>query len=101
MVVDASQPGWSAERVLDQIRAGGLGTPVVVLCDPAHESSGIVLVERGAADYLAADRLARLPLAVRAAVEREALGRDLARIEEVAAGWEAMLRLAFESSPPS
>ncbi len=99
VVVDASQPGWSAERVLDQIRAGGLGTPVVVLCDPAHESSGIVLVERGAADYLAADRLARLPLAVRAAVEREALGRDLARIEEVAAGWEAMLRLAFESSP--
>jgi len=99
VVVDASQPGWSAERVLDQIRAGGLGTPVVVVCDPAHESSGIELVERGAADYLAADRLARLPAAVRAAVEREALARSLATAEAFGAGAREMIRVAFDNYP--
>jgi PAS domain S-box-containing protein len=99
VVVDESPPGWSAQVVLDEIRAAGLTTPVVVVCDPAHEDAGIELVERGAADCLDADRLARLPLAVRAAVERDELSRTSARLRVASDGWEAMLRAAFESSP--
>jgi PAS domain S-box-containing protein len=99
VVVDETQPGWSAELALDQIRSSGMSTPVVVVCEPSRETAGIALVERGAADCLVADRLGRLVVAVRAAAEREALARSLERVEAVSAGWEAMLRVAFGSSP--
>jgi signal transduction histidine kinase len=82
VVVDDGGPGWSAERLLDEIRTRGVSIPVVVVCAPSHEVAGVTLVEHGAADCLASDRLARLPVAVRAAAEREALGRRLTRVED-------------------
>ena len=99
VVVEDKQPGWSAEMVLEQLRARGESIPVVVVCAPAHEAAGIALVEGGAADCLASDRLARLPVAVRAAVEREALGRRLMRVETFAGGPDEMPRAAFGASP--
>jgi PAS domain S-box-containing protein len=99
VVVDESQAGWSAEAVLDQVRARGPAIPVVVVCEPAGESAGIALLERGATDCLAADRLARLPVAVRAAGERGALARQLAAAEAASAGAREMLRVAFDNYP--
>jgi PAS domain S-box-containing protein len=99
VVVDQSGPGFSAEAVIERLEAAGLRLPVVVVCDPTGEDSGPVLVERGAADWLAADRLARLPLAVRAAVDRDDLSLRLVRTQALAEGFETMLRAAFESSP--
>jgi len=80
-VVQDGGPGWSAEALLDEVRARGASIPVVVVCPPPLEAAGIALVESGAADCLTSDRLARLPLAVRAAVAREALGRRLQHVE--------------------
>lgn len=99
LVVDASCAAWSAEMVLEQLEAGGSRIPLVVVCDPAHERTGAELVERGAADYLAADRLIRLPLAVRAAVERETLTRDVTRARAYAAAAREMMRVAFANYP--
>ncbi len=99
VVVEDGRPGWSAEALLDQIRARGVSIPVVVVCAPSHEATGIALVERGAADCLASDRLARLPVAVRAAVEREALGRKVMRVEAATSGPDQMLRAAFLEAP--
>ena len=95
-VVEDGRPGWSAAALLDHIHGRHVSIPVVVVCAPSHEAAGIALVERGAADYLASDRLARLPVAVRAAVEREALGRKLMRIEATAPGADQMLQAAFQ-----
>ena len=97
VVVEDGESGWSAQTLLDHIRACGGSIPVVVVCAPLNEAAGIALVERGAADCLASDRLARLPVAVRAAVEREALGRELMRAEAAAPGPDQMLPAAFQS----
>jgi PAS domain S-box-containing protein len=99
VVVDERGPVWSAGSLLDEIKRRGARIPVVVVHAPSHEAAGIALLERGAADWLASDRLARLPTAVRAAAQREGLARRLALVQGVSAGWEAMLRAAFESSP--
>ncbi|MGD1033583.1 MAG: PAS domain S-box protein [Candidatus Dormibacteria bacterium] len=99
IVVDESRPGWSAEEVLDEVGSQGAGIPVVVVCDPAREPDGVALVERGAADYLTADRLGRLTVAVRGAVEREELARTLARVETTSGGAQGMLDIAFHNSP--
>ncbi|MGA9114703.1 MAG: PAS domain-containing protein [Candidatus Dormiibacterota bacterium] len=99
VVVADSRSGWSAEAVLDRIAAGGVDIPVVVICDPACESVGLALVERGAADCLTSDRLARLGVAVRAAAEREVARRRLARAEADASGAREMMRVAFDNDP--
>ena len=98
VVVEDDRPGWSAEALLDHIRARGVSIPVVVVCAPSDEATGIALVERGAADCLASDRLARLPVAVRAAVEREALSRKLMRAEAAAPDPDQMLQAAFQQA---
>jgi PAS domain S-box-containing protein len=98
VVVEDDRPGWSAEALLDHIRARGVSIPAVVVCAPSDEATGIALVERGAADCLASDRLARLPVAVRAAVEREALSRKLMRAEAAAPDPDQMLQAAFQQA---
>ncbi|MGD0448012.1 MAG: ATP-binding protein [Candidatus Dormibacteria bacterium] len=95
-VVEDDGPGWSAEALLDLIHARDVSIPVVVVCAPSHEAAGIALVERGAADYLASDRMARLPVAVRVAVERDALSRKLRRLEAAAPGAGQVPQAAFQ-----
>ena len=95
-VVEDGRPGWSADALLDHLRARGLDIPVVVVCAPSQEAVGIALVESGASDYLASDRLGRLPMALRAAVERDALRRRLMRIEVAAPGADQLLQSAFQ-----
>ena len=98
VVVDDCCPGWSARRVVKEVRGRGDPTPVVAICDPARETHGAGLVAQGAADFLASDRLARLPIALRAAVEREAVRRELARTEAALASADGMLWAAFGTS---
>jgi len=99
VVVDESRPGWSAEEVLDEVGTQGVDIPVVVVCDPAHEPAGVALVARGAADCLAVDRLSRLTVAVRAAVERGEHARALARVAGATVSAQSMLDIAFNNSP--
>jgi PAS domain S-box-containing protein len=85
--------------VLDEVATQGVGIPVVVVCDPAREPAGIALVERGVADCLTSDRLLRLSVAVRAAVERRELDRTLARAAAASVSAQSMLDIAFNNSP--
>ena len=99
VVVDESQPGWSAEEVLGEVGTERVDIPVIVVCDPAHEPAGLALVARGAADCLTVDRLVRLSVALRAAVEKRELARALARVAGASVSAQSMLDIAFNNSP--
>ena len=91
LVVAESLPGWPALEAFQLLQRLDPGVPFLAVADPADEEMAIECVRQGAADYLLNDRLARLPFAVRRALE-----------ERVAPGigWSGRGRLLASLSPP-
>lgn len=72
-------PAFSALEALAILRQAQSGIPLIAVAAVAREEAIVDALRAGAVDYLFKNQLARLPLAVRAAVER---ARMLARLEE-------------------
>ena len=78
--------------------AAGITPPLIALCAPGREAEGIALVERGAADYVLLDRLARLPLAIAAARDRTASAKQIHELELSMSVGHEVLRRGFDAS---
>ena len=72
ILADSELPGWTGLDLLNFLRESGLDIPVVLVASPAGEAAALECLRQGASDYLLADRLGRLPLAVHRAIQRRA-----------------------------
>ena len=83
MVSDLSLPGFSGYRALAMLRERGARIPFIFVSGTIGEDAAIEALKSGATDYLLKGNLARLPSAVRRAVEqaREVVARERAEAE--------------------
>ena len=79
VLADVLHPGFGALEALAILRDTGSAVPLIAMAAVAREEAIVDALRAGAVDYLFKNQVARLPLAVRAAVER---ARLLARLEE-------------------
>lgn len=83
VIVSLDRPG--PLEALEIIRLKSPGAAVLVLTDPNREADGAVALHAGADDHLVRGAIATglLPRAIRYAVERRRLRRELATVDEV------------------
>ena len=72
---DYSVPKWSGLEAFRFVKRSGINIPFVLVTGTLGEEAAVDLIKEGVADYILKDRLARLPSAVRRALE-EKLTRD-------------------------
>jgi two-component system, cell cycle sensor histidine kinase and response regulator CckA len=91
VLTDFNLPAFSAVRALELLQAQQLDVPLIVLSGSIGEDTAVAMLQRGAADYLLKDRLARLPQAIyRALAER--------RLRQEKRAAEAQMRFALEAA---
>lgn len=83
VISDLSMPGFSGYRALELLRQKDKLLPFIFVSGTIGEDAAIQALKSGATDYLLKERLARLPSAVRRAVEqaREVQARERAESE--------------------
>ena len=92
VIADYNLPQWKGMDALDVLRREGLEIPLILVSGALGDITAVECIKRGATDYVLKDGLARLPEAVRRALQEKRLLRlrrkaeeDLARkVEELA-----------------
>jgi PAS domain S-box-containing protein len=79
ILADDALPQFDALRALDRLNERGLDIPFIIVSGTIGEETAISALQRGAADYLLKDRLTRLGMAVRAALQRSELRAEQQR----------------------
>ena len=93
-----SMPQFEGMRALSLSLARDSELPFIVLTGSLDEETAVACLKAGATDYVVEDRMARLPFAVKEALEkRRTLGRFKA--EKALQESEAKFSRAFQSSP--
>lgn len=78
ILADYNLPQFTARRALELLRQRGDDIPFIVITGSISEEVAVDMMKRGASDYLIKDRLARLGVAVRQALEQKRM-RDAQR----------------------
>ena len=73
ILCDFNLPQFSAARALEMLRDRSARVPFIIISGSIGEETAVEMMRLGATDYLLKDRLGRLGLAVRMAVEQHAL----------------------------
>ena len=79
---DYRMPGWSGTDALEVLKRSAIDTPFLLVTGTIGEEAAAECIKQGAADYILKDRPARLPAAIRRALEEKALREERARAEE-------------------
>ncbi|HXY68633.1 MAG TPA: PAS domain S-box protein, partial [Gemmatimonadales bacterium] len=72
---DYSLEGWNGMDALETVRRLGIDTPFLLVTGSLGDEAAVDCLKRGVADYVTKDRLARLPMAVRHALDEYSLRR--------------------------
>lgn len=96
VVADFNLRGWTALHALEIVKRSGKDIPVIVLTGSIGDEAAVDLIKRGASDYILKDRQARLPLAIRQAVEEKRLRQERERAEAAVRESEERYRTLFE-----
>jgi two-component system, cell cycle sensor histidine kinase and response regulator CckA len=81
VLADYRLPGYDVLGALRALRDRDLDQPLIVVSGTIGDEAAVECLREGATDYLLKDRLARLPQAVRNALEQARLRREQARAE--------------------
>ena len=92
ILCDFSLPGWSGLEALRWVRQSGSDIPFIYVSGTLGEEIAVECIKEGATDYVLKGNLARLPHAVRRALDEHAL-----RVNQKTSREE--YRLLFESNP--
>jgi two-component system, cell cycle sensor histidine kinase and response regulator CckA len=92
ILCDFSLPGWDGLEALRWVRRSGYNTPFIYVSGTLGEDIAVECIKEGATDYVLKNNLARLPHAVRRALDERDLQLQNKRSEEE-------YRLLFENNP--
>jgi PAS domain S-box-containing protein len=81
VLADYRLPGWNGMAALEELRRLGKDIPFILVTGSLGDELAVDCIQQGAADYVLKDRLARLPVAVRRALETRRLQEERARAE--------------------
>ena len=99
ILCDFRLPGWNGLDVLRELRSMGLEIPFLLITGTLGEEKAVECMRLGANDCILKDRLARLPMALRIAVESSELRERQRRIAEELWASESKLGLLLSQLP--
>ena len=76
VLADYGLPQWCGIDALEVLRQLRLDIPVILVTGSLGELTAVECIKQGAADYVLKDQLARLPIAVRRALQERRLRRE-------------------------
>src|ERR1019366_4405987 len=101
VIADYNLPQWKGMEALDVLRREGLDIPLILVSGALGDVTAVECIKRGATDYVLKDGLARLPEAIRRALQekvlRERQERSDAALRESQAQLEALVHSALDA----
>ena len=82
VIADYNLPQWTGMEALDVLRSKGLDIPVILVSGALGDVTAVECIKRGATDYVLKDGLARLPEAIRRALQEKRVLRLRRQAEE-------------------
>ena len=82
VIADYNLPQWKGMEALELLRGEGLDTPLVLVSGALGDVTAVECIKQGATDYVLKDGLARLPEAIRRALQEKRLLRLRREAEE-------------------
>lgn len=79
---DYDMPAFSGTRALELLKQSGMDIPFIIISGTIGEDVAVDVMKQGAADYLIKDRLVRLGVAVRQAIDQGRLRRERTKAAE-------------------
>ena len=95
---DYRVPGWNGADAFRLVQRSGKDIPFILVTATLGEEAAVELIKEGVTDYILKDRLARLPTAVRRALEEQAAREARKRTEEALRRSEARARRLVDSN---
>lgn len=99
ILADFRLPGWDGMEALRLLQREGLDIPFILVTGALGEETAVECIKEGAADYILKEKMVRLPVAVRHALEQKGLREARARAEEALLPSEQKFATVFRSSP--
>lgn len=79
---DYDMPQFSGPRALELLKSSGMDIPFIIISGTIGEDVAVNVMKLGATDYLLKDRLIRLGISIRQAIEQGNLRRERVKAEE-------------------
>ena len=86
MLADYNLPSWKGMEALEILRREGLDIPMIMVSGALGDMTAVECIKRGATDYVLKDGLARLPEAIRRALQEKDLRRTAETLRNRTAG---------------
>ena len=96
---DYGLPGWTGMEAFRWLRAEGHDLPFILVSGTLGDDFAVECIKLGVTDYVLKDRLERLTVAVRRALDEEKLRQQHRKAEQELSESETQYRLLFEINP--
>ena len=99
ILADFRMPCASGMDIFELLKNEGLNIPFILVTGSLGDEKAVECLKEGVADYVLKDRLARLPVTIRRALEEQRLRLERARAEDALRRSEASYRSLIQSAP--